>query len=223
MSENEGQGARGRILDAAGRIFAEKGFRAATVRQISEAAGVNVALLHYYFKDKAGLYQAVLDRLTDQGLRAFPPDMGVRAGAAPEERLAGFVRGFLFRLLSSRGWGGYGGEARLIVKEIADPTPFMDQVLERFARPQKELLQAIVAEILGPFAQPLLVRACCLSVVAQCLHYGYAKPVIDRLMPGVGGSDEDIAFLAEHVTQFSLGGLARTRELAARRAAGGGQ
>ncbi|MES9994522.1 CerR family C-terminal domain-containing protein [Desulfovibrio aminophilus] len=221
MNGNEPQGTRERILDAAGKTFAKKGFRAATVRQISEAAGVNVALLHYYFKDKAGLYQAVLDDLTDQGMKLFPPDMGVRPGEGVEARLAGFVRGLLYRLLSTRGWGGYEGKARLIIKELSDPTPFMDQVVERFARPQKEVLVGIVSEILAPFAAPLLVRACCLSVVAQCLHYGYAKPVIDRLLPGEDLRDEDIALLAEHVTLFSLGGLARVRERAAREAAGG--
>ncbi|MCM0753659.1 CerR family C-terminal domain-containing protein [Desulfovibrio aminophilus] len=222
MSGNEPQGTRDRILDAAGVIFAKKGFRAATVRQISEAAGVNVALLHYYFKDKAGLYQAVLDDLVDQGVKVFPPDMGVRPGDGPEARLAGFVRGLLHRLLSTRDWGGYDGKARLIIKELSDPTPFMDQVVERFARPQKEILAGIVSELLAPHAAPRVVRACCLSVVAQCLHYGYAKPVIDRLLPGEELHDEDIALLAEHVTRFSLGGLARAKERAARMAAGGG-
>lgn len=221
MKKPETQGTRERILDAAGSIFAMRGFRAATVRQISEAAGVNVALLHYYFKDKAGLYQAVLEDLTDCGLRDFPPDMGVLPGDGPEARLAGFIRGLLFRLLSDRSWGGYEGKARLIVKEISDPTPYMDQVVERFARPQKEILQGIVSEILAPHLDPLRVRACCLSVVAQCLHYAYAKPVIDRLLPGVGSRDEDIALLAAHVTEFSLGGMARVREQAERQATGG--
>ena len=223
MKKPETHGARERILDKAGTIFAMRGFRAATVRQISEAAGVNVALLHYYFKDKAGLYQAVLEDLTNQGLRDFPPNMGVESGAGPEERLAGFIRGLLFRLLSLRGWGGYEGKARLIVKEISDPTPYLDQVVERFARPQKEILQGIVSEILAPCDAPHMIRACCLSVVAQCLHYAYAKPVIDRLLPGVGARDEDIGYLAVHIAQFSLGGMARIREQGARKAKKGGR
>jgi AcrR family transcriptional regulator len=221
MKKPETHGTRERILDAAGAIFAMRGFRAATVRQISEAAGVNVALLHYYFKDKAGLYQAVLEDLTDRGLRDFPTDMGVKPGAGAGERLAGFIRGLLFRLLSLRGWGGYEGKARLIVKEISDPTPYMDQVVERFARPQKEILQGIVGELLAPHDEPARVRACCLSVVAQCLHYAYAKPVIDRLLPGVGARDEDIAYLATHIAEFSLGGIGRLRRQAAQGAKGG--
>jgi AcrR family transcriptional regulator len=41
-----------RVLNAAGLIFAEKGFKDATVREICSAAGVNLASVNYYFRDK---------------------------------------------------------------------------------------------------------------------------------------------------------------------------
>src|SRR5687768_17013247 len=51
------------ILDAAERLFAERGYAATTIKQIGAAAGVNSALLYYYFADKEQLYRAVLERL----------------------------------------------------------------------------------------------------------------------------------------------------------------
>lgn len=219
MSDSDRQGTRERILDAAGKVFAERGFRAATVRQISRLAEANVALLHYYFKDKAGLYQAVLEDLFELGFREFPADTA--AGGSAQQRLEAFIHGFLFRLLSPRGWGGYEGKARLLTKEMADPSPLMDRMIERYLKPYKDLLAAVVAELLGPDAGPDLVRRCVVGVVGQCLHYAYAKPVMDRLEVSVESRDEDIAKLAEHVSQFSLGGIARIREWAASRAAGG--
>ena len=51
-----------RLLDTAEALFAEHGFAATPVRQVAEQAGVNPALVHYYFDNKAGLLKAVLDR-----------------------------------------------------------------------------------------------------------------------------------------------------------------
>ena len=49
-----------RLLHAAGEVFAERGFRAATVRQITERAGVNLAAINYHFHDKGELYARAL-------------------------------------------------------------------------------------------------------------------------------------------------------------------
>lgn len=55
--------AREKILNAAEEIFALRGFGGARTAEIARKAGVNKALLHYYFTNKEGLYQAVMDRL----------------------------------------------------------------------------------------------------------------------------------------------------------------
>jgi TetR/AcrR family transcriptional regulator len=51
-----------RLLDAAEREFAAKGYAGARLRDVAQAAGVQQALIHHYFVDKDGLYRAVLDR-----------------------------------------------------------------------------------------------------------------------------------------------------------------
>ncbi|NNE60337.1 MAG: TetR/AcrR family transcriptional regulator [Woeseia sp.] len=53
---------RGRILDAAERLFAKRGFEGVTVRQIMSQAGADVALAYYHFKSKRDLFDAVLLR-----------------------------------------------------------------------------------------------------------------------------------------------------------------
>jgi|SRR5579859_1596024 len=60
---------RARILDAAVREFSENGLAGARTEQIAEAAGVNKALLYYYFKGKDALYAAALDSIAE-GVRA---------------------------------------------------------------------------------------------------------------------------------------------------------
>src|ERR1700724_3813594 len=51
---------RDKILNAAGEVFAEQGFEGATVRAITQRAGVNVAAINYHFRDKAELYARVV-------------------------------------------------------------------------------------------------------------------------------------------------------------------
>lgn len=53
---------RRRLIDAARRVFAERGFRGATTRQIALAAGVTEALIFQHFPDKDSLYAAILDQ-----------------------------------------------------------------------------------------------------------------------------------------------------------------
>ncbi|HJZ86963.1 MAG TPA: TetR/AcrR family transcriptional regulator [Polyangia bacterium] len=55
---------RDRILDAAEELFASRGFGATSTRLIARHAGVNIALLYYYFESKEGLYKALMERYT---------------------------------------------------------------------------------------------------------------------------------------------------------------
>lgn len=52
---------RAEILEAARTLFAARGFQGATTRSIAERAGVDVALIHYFFGTKAGLFAAAID------------------------------------------------------------------------------------------------------------------------------------------------------------------
>ena len=54
---------RENILNAATKVFAEHGFRDATVRQICAAARTNVSMVNYYFSSKEKLYAEVVNRL----------------------------------------------------------------------------------------------------------------------------------------------------------------
>ena len=65
--------ARDVLLSTAARLFAEEGFDRVSIRQISEAAGTNSAMISYYFGSKRGLYEAVLDHQTAM-IRQFLQD-----------------------------------------------------------------------------------------------------------------------------------------------------
>src|ERR1051326_9169638 len=80
---------RASILKAAVREFAREGVAGARTDAIARSAGVNKALLYYYFKDKEALYQAVLDDVFS-GVRAAIQD-ALAQNLPPRERLAAYV------------------------------------------------------------------------------------------------------------------------------------
>src|SRR3954470_15915076 len=98
-SEETGHDAtRQHLLEAAGEVFAEAGFRAATVREICQRAGANIAAVNYHFGDKEKLYLEVLRHAQRYAAEKYPTNMGVTVDATPEEKLQAFIRSFLLRI-----------------------------------------------------------------------------------------------------------------------------
>src|SRR5262245_56383771 len=80
---------RSAILKAAVREFAREGVAGARTDAIARSAGVNKALLYYYFKDKEALYQAVLDEVFS-GARSVIQN-ALSQELPPRQRLAAYV------------------------------------------------------------------------------------------------------------------------------------
>jgi AcrR family transcriptional regulator len=192
---------RQRLLDAAGEIFADKGFKAATVRDICTKVQVNVAAINYHFGDKEHLYIEAV-KLAHCGREFTPPDWP--PGTAPAVKLRHFIRHMLTNLLdpSRPDWHG-----RLMMREMAEPTEACAAVVEAFIRPMAMHLMEMVREILPPGTEQTDVHLNCFSIVGQCLFYRIHRPVILQLVGPAEYATYDVDRLAEHIAQFSLAAL----------------
>ncbi len=199
---------KARIVEAAGEIFGKKGFKDTTIRAIALAAKVNIAAVNYHFRDKEGLYGAVLEEVFRLGFTRFPATLELSPAASPEQRLQAFIRAMFYRLQSSEGWGGLTGRGRLIARELLDPSPAFEAVLDRYIKPHKDLLVAIIAAIMGNTPSPAKLLPCALSIIGQCLYYAVASPVIRRLSADHAATEDNLDRLADFVWLFSLGGIA---------------
>jgi AcrR family transcriptional regulator len=193
---------RQRLLEAAGRVFAEKGYRSTTVREIIRRAGANLAAVNYHFRGKDGLYAAVLEHTYAKALEKHPPEGGVDPRAPAGERLRGFIRSFLERIFDEDVEACYG---RLMARELVEPTAALDGVVERI-RPLFGRLCAIVKEIVESEASLGQIERSAKSIVGQILFYKHAAPVIQRL-EGRRAGPPDIDALARHIADFSVHGL----------------
>ena len=112
-----------RLLEAAGEIFAEFGYRTATVRQICEKAGANVAAVNYHFGDKEGLYLAVLRSVPDAHAEKYPPQSGLNETPTAEQQLRAYIESLLHRVFDT---GRPGWHTKFIAREMAEPTRALD-------------------------------------------------------------------------------------------------
>jgi TetR/AcrR family transcriptional regulator, regulator of cefoperazone and chloramphenicol sensitivity len=194
-------GTEKRLLEAAGEIFAEYGYRAATIRQICEKAGANIAAVNYHFGDKDGLYMAVLRFVHQVYVKNYPSNLGLSSGATAEQRLRAYVQSLLYRIFEE---GRPGWHMKLMAREMMEPTRAFDTLVEEAARPLHQELTSILRELLGPRASDATVRLCTLSILGQGIYYHRARSIISRLYPRQGYGPKEIEALAEHITQFSL-------------------
>lgn len=209
---------RDRLIQAAAEVFVEHGYRHATVRDICTRAGANIAAVNYHFRDKEGLYHAVLEWSARQSLSKFQSRAAELAVGTPEERLALFIRTMVERMMPE---GAHATIGKLMAREMADPTPALDQLIPRFIRPQYEVLMSIVLDLLGQGpARPgqgaasldhleqgpdqERLRLCCNSILGQVLFYKHARPVIARLLPQQRYDAAGLEQVIDHVTRFSL-------------------
>jgi len=198
---------RQRLLDAATRLFSERGFRGVTVRHLCRDAKANLAAVNYHFGDKLGLYREVvasaLEDVRDD------PTTDVAPKSTPEERIRHYVMAYVPRLASPRGRAVWA--QKIMRHEMNDPTPLAPWIAEVVILPRIRFLAAAVVDLLGTDTDDPRVGRCVASLQAQCLSY-MPNRFRDVAFPGWREmTDAEIQAAARHVADFTLAGI---RELA---------
>src|SRR5688572_361660 len=163
-----------RLLDAAEREFAARGFAGARLREIAEGAGVQPALIHHYFADKQGLYRAVLDRALLVQSTESMTILGRRSdieGLVTEfvDMLVGFYAAHhdlmaILRNESTAGGVVFADVCKERVRPILDAVTATIEERQRAGEVRAdvsagEILVAALGMIVHPFAEPAMVDA----------------------------------------------------------------
>ncbi len=195
-----------RIIEAAGEIFADSGYKHTTIRAICDRAHVNVAAVNYHFGGKRNLYLAVLKHLRSKTFEEYPFDLTAHASKPPEERLNAFIVFLLARVLHK---GETSLFARLMAQEFIQPTAALDVIIEETIRPAFSFLSGAVRDLLRESASQHTVRLCSISVVGQVFYFYMARPVMRKLFDQEALGEKDIETVADHITRFSLYAIER--------------
>jgi AcrR family transcriptional regulator len=193
---------RDRLLKAAERLFADRGFKKVTVREICRAARANVAAVNYHFGDKLGLYREVMQSAIDAMRATNDAARQAGAGHTAEEQLRRYIIIFVHRVLGS----GRDTVHKLIHREMNDPTPALDTLVEQGVRPRVEYLSGLIAEILECAPSDQRVLRCVASIQAQSIAY-LPNPIAARLGLTFKPTPAHLDELAAHIAEFSLAGV----------------
>jgi AcrR family transcriptional regulator len=192
---------RDKLIEAAGQVFAERGYRAATIREICRRAGANVAAVNYTFGGKMSLYTEVLRHSMRAAGQAAAMSAALDSRLSPEGTIRGVIRARLMSLCQGPrpDW-----HIRLVMHEFSHPTPAMGRVVDEGMRPIYDRVRKAVAAIIGLPLDHETTRLSVNSIVGQILFYTFSQPVLARLQPELKLTPDQLDRIADHIAEFSL-------------------
>lgn len=218
MSQNDHtHDTRRRLMEAALKVFAEKGFDGAGIREIADQAKANSAMVQYHFGGKEGLYKEALRFAFEQSghkiqnLPAHPNLQDPQARRRAMENLRLFIRDFLENIFLCHGTGHYlpvaVERAAMTVwgREMQEPRPHMEAFILETIGPIVDYLSGCLA-VLRPDLDEESRYRMGISIQAQILFLHKNMEMI-RLTRGAAYAAKDIDSLTDHLTLFSLRGL----------------
>ncbi|WP_027157451.1 CerR family C-terminal domain-containing protein [Methylobacter luteus] len=198
-TETETHDARSRLITSALRLFAEKGFEAATTREICEAAGANISAIRYYFGDKAGLYSAVFTE--PMGEKKCYINIATYLDLPLAEALGRFFAEFLEPLKK-------GEQIRLVMKlhfrEMIEPTGSRQQEIDAELKPQHDALVAILKQHLGLPRTDADVHRLAFSIIGMAVYFYVGQEVVSAISPQVLNTSKAIDVLAERLAGYAV-------------------
>ncbi len=209
---DRGAAARRQLIAHATRIFSNKGFSGASTREICDAAGVNLASIHYYFGDKEGLYRAVLLEPITQFARAFEgfDDPSLSLETALRTLLAPFVS-------TSEDAAHDRAVMRLHLREMLEPGPVFREVVERNIAPHHDALARMLARHVGAVQPDEAVHQLAFALIAMAQDYCMSREFMTLLVPDVFTREDAQARILERLVGY---GIALIHHEARARAAG---
>ena len=196
------------ILDASEDLFSKHGFYGVTIREVAREAGVDTALVHYYFGAKRGLFDAVFLRRAEvwnnervDAINRYARDAG-EGGMTLEGLLEAFLRPpFQWSLKGGPGWKHY---SALVAQTNANPT-FGGETMARYFDPAIRRLIELVKVIMPEAREVDLYWAYHNLSGALTLTLGETGR-LDRLSGGLCRSG-DLESACDYMVRFAAAGF----------------
>lgn len=192
------------IFEAALEVFSRKGKDGARMQEIADAAGINRALLHYYFRSKQHLYETCFGHCFERFMQTFGPVLSETDTFA--ETLWGFIDGYIEYVR------GHGQVMRLMLNENLSGGTLLGEHLEAASEtggaPERIMEDRIRSAISRGEIRDVDPKQTLLTIVSACLFFFVMRPTVAYLNP-LAQEDFDAFVEArkEHVFEILFHGL----------------
>lgn len=204
---DKGPGTRWRLLDAAAELFALHGYRGVAVRDICDVACANVAAVNYHFGGKDKLHIAAIDHARQLALQEDPSPTEPKpvGGLSAEQKLRRHLRGMLGRAFATGPAGWY---LQIVLREMVEPTPSLNQALDQHLGPHQRRLEAIVGQVLGKDPDSNDVKDTASALLATAVYYQSCRGAVQHLRPDFAFNQDAAERLTNVLMSMVIGKVA---------------
>jgi len=190
-----------KILEASKIVFLEKGFDGARMQEIADKAGINKALLHYYFRSKEKMFDAIFQEAFQQ---FFPKVAEIMMTEKPLfEKIEFFIDSYISMLANNPHLPGF------VMHEINRNPDRIANIIKSSGIKPEYLAMAIQKEVDAGVINPINPIHLIVNMIGMCLFPFMAKPIIQGFIFN-GSSEAYQKFLTERkkeVTAFVINSI----------------
>lgn len=151
-SREDGDATKARIIKAAGKLFAERGYAETTSKDICERVDINLAAVNYHFGSRDGLYQEILNEVKKYMFDVESLHRLTRSEMKAEEKLNHFIDRLVETVFARDSW-----QVRIWAREMVSPTGFTFWDDPAHALTKFGMIASMFSEITGiPVEHPTL-------------------------------------------------------------------
>lgn len=172
---------KARIIEAAGALFAEKGFKKVTVREIVKAARTHLGALNYHFQSKDSLYHTVLLKACE--LTTFSTDEvdQLKRLSSREALYLMIVESIRYYKLQGEDTWAY----KLLSRECREPSKTFDELAKVYFTPHADYMAEMIAKVVEKPADDFQVRFATVSLFGLLETFGAYDHLTEAMAPGL--------------------------------------
>jgi len=180
-TSKDSQATRAKLLAAAGRLFAEKGYKGVTVREIVKEADTHLSALNYHFRTKEHLYREVLAEACNV-VSLSGADREALLELDPRQALFELVKGSLKHYEKHRGnnW-----QSAMLTRECMQPSLDFQAVVDGYLSPDSEFSARVISAVVSIPHDSYPVKFAVLTMIGLVDTFGMYTHMTEAVAPGL--------------------------------------